>query len=106
MFADNWALLYAQRTALKLEVPLHVCFCLVPKFLDATIRHYDFMLSGLQQVEKVSKSQNMCLKSTVCMKKPICQNLSCFFPFVLYFSLKSRETVFLFCEAKGGKLFY
>nr|XP_009680452.1 PREDICTED: deoxyribodipyrimidine photo-lyase-like isoform X2 [Struthio camelus australis] len=50
---DNWAFLYAQRLALKQELPLHVCFCLVPKFLDATIRHYGFMLRGLQEVAKV-----------------------------------------------------
>jgi deoxyribodipyrimidine photo-lyase len=45
---DNWALLYAQRLALKLKRPLHVCFCLVPKFLGATIRHFGFMLKGIQ----------------------------------------------------------
>ncbi|KAI8514319.1 hypothetical protein Bbelb_086430 [Branchiostoma belcheri] len=49
---DNWALLFAQRLALKHKVPLYVCFCLVPKFLDATIRHYGFMLKGLEEVEK------------------------------------------------------
>ncbi|XP_070539072.1 deoxyribodipyrimidine photo-lyase-like [Ptychodera flava] len=48
---DNWALLYAQRLALKEKVPLHVCFCLVPSFLEATIRQYGFMLKGLQEVE-------------------------------------------------------
>uniref|UniRef100_A0ACB8FBH4 Uncharacterized protein n=1 Tax=Sphaerodactylus townsendi TaxID=933632 RepID=A0ACB8FBH4_9SAUR len=47
---DNWALLYAQRLALKQKLPLHVCFCLVPKFLDATIRHFGFMLKGLKEV--------------------------------------------------------
>lgn len=47
---DNWAFLYAQHLALKVESPLRVCFCLVPKFLDATIRHYRFMLKGLQEV--------------------------------------------------------
>lgn len=50
---DNWAFLYAQRLALKQELPLHVCFCLVPKFLEATIRHYRFMLRGLQEVAEV-----------------------------------------------------
>ncbi|ESO88680.1 hypothetical protein LOTGIDRAFT_125833 [Lottia gigantea] len=49
---DNWAFLYAQRLALKMEVPLHVCFCLVPKFLEATIRHFEFMLKGLEEVEE------------------------------------------------------
>ncbi|XP_073215206.1 deoxyribodipyrimidine photo-lyase-like isoform X4 [Lepidochelys kempii] len=47
---DNWAFLYAQRLALKQQLPLHVCFCLVPKFLEATIRHFGFMLKGLQEV--------------------------------------------------------
>lgn len=49
---DNWALLYAQRLALKLEAPLHVCFCLVPAFLEANIRHFGFMLKGLAGIEK------------------------------------------------------
>ncbi|CAG0913578.1 unnamed protein product [Notodromas monacha] len=49
---DNWAMLFAQKLALKHKLPLHVCFCLVPKFLDATIRHFRFMLKGLQEVEK------------------------------------------------------
>ncbi|KAI1235905.1 Deoxyribodipyrimidine photo-lyase, partial [Lamprotornis superbus] len=49
----NWAFLYAQRLALKQELPLHVCFCLVPRFLEATIRHYGFMLRGLQEVAQV-----------------------------------------------------
>ena len=45
--------MYAQQLALKHSVPLMVGFCLVPKFLDATWRQYSFMLSGLQEVEKV-----------------------------------------------------
>lgn len=55
--ADNWAFLYAQRLALKQELPLRVCFCLVPAFLDATIRHYGFMLRGLREVAKVRPPQ-------------------------------------------------
>ena len=30
-----------------------MCFCLIPEFLEATIRHFNFMLKGLVQVEKV-----------------------------------------------------
>lgn len=56
---DNWALLFAQKLALKNEVPLHVCFCLVPKFLDATIRHYKFLLNGLKDVERECLSLNV-----------------------------------------------
>lgn len=56
---DNWAFLYAQHLALKLDIPLCVCFCLVPKFLDATIRHYHFMLKGLQEVAEECQSLNI-----------------------------------------------
>ncbi|NWQ94944.1 PHR lyase, partial [Burhinus bistriatus] len=56
---DNWAFLYAQRLALKQELPLHICFCLVPKFLDATIRHYGFMLRGLQEVAEECAELNI-----------------------------------------------
>ena len=52
-FTDNWALLYAQRMALKQEVPLIVCFCLPSKYLNAAFRQYSFMITGLQEVEKV-----------------------------------------------------
>ena len=51
---DNWGLVYAQSLALARNAALRVCFCLVPSFLDATIRHYMFMIGGLQEVEKVS----------------------------------------------------
>ena len=48
---DNWALLYAQQIARERREPLIVAFCLVPKFLGATLRHYAFMLTGLEEVE-------------------------------------------------------
>ncbi|KAM9316567.1 deoxyribodipyrimidine photo-lyase-like [Gastrophryne carolinensis] len=56
---DNWAFLYAQRLALKQKLPLHVVFCLVPKFLEATIRHYGFMLKGLKEVAEDCKDLNI-----------------------------------------------
>ncbi|KAM4771870.1 deoxyribodipyrimidine photo-lyase-like isoform 2-T2 [Rhinophrynus dorsalis] len=56
---DNWAFLYAQRLALKQKLPLHVTFCLVPKFLEATIRHYSFMLKGLREVAENCKKLNI-----------------------------------------------
>ncbi len=49
---DNWALLYAQGQALERRVPLQVIFCLAPRFLDATLRQYAFMIGGLRQVEE------------------------------------------------------
>ena len=48
---DNWALLYAQQLARNHGKTLIVVFNLVPKFLDATLRQYAFMLRGLQEVE-------------------------------------------------------
>ncbi len=49
---DNWALLYAQETALSRNVPLYVVFCLAGKFADAAYRHFAFMIKGLMQAEK------------------------------------------------------
>jgi len=49
---DNWALIFAQKKAIEDKVPLTVIFCLVPEFLGATIRQYDFMLKGLEEAEK------------------------------------------------------
>jgi len=49
---DNWALLYAQERARRQGAPLAVAFCLAPVFLGATLRQYDFMLRGLEEVER------------------------------------------------------
>lgn len=57
--SDNWSLIYAQNRALTLKVPLFVVFCLVSDFLGATIRHYGFMLRGLQQVKEKLKLKNI-----------------------------------------------
>lgn len=56
---DNWAFLFAQKLALKNEVSLHACFCLLPQFLNATIRHYKFLLNGLKEVERECQSLNV-----------------------------------------------
>uniref|UniRef100_A0A1B6CB85 Photolyase/cryptochrome alpha/beta domain-containing protein n=1 Tax=Clastoptera arizonana TaxID=38151 RepID=A0A1B6CB85_9HEMI len=56
---DNWALLFAQKLAMKVELPLHVCFCLKPKFMDATIRHFKFILKGLEEVAEECNNLNI-----------------------------------------------
>ncbi|THD28195.1 putative DNA photolyase [Fasciola hepatica] len=56
---NNWAMLYAQRLALKFRVPLHVCFCLAPCYQADTLRHLSFMLSGLVEVEQECRSLNI-----------------------------------------------
>lgn len=54
---DNWALVHAQQLAVKENLPLHVCVCLlVPKSELSTLRHYSFMLKGLEEVAKVMTS--------------------------------------------------
>lgn len=49
--SHNWALLFAQRKSETLQQPLIVIFALTPSFLGAALRHYDYMLKGLQEVE-------------------------------------------------------
>lgn len=43
---DNWAFLFAQKLALKNRTPLHVCFCLIAKYLDASVRQFHFLIKG------------------------------------------------------------
>ncbi len=56
---DNWALLYAQQRALEFKAPLAIVFCLVPEFLGATLRQYDFMLYGLERLAERAKKLNI-----------------------------------------------
>lgn len=56
---DNWALLFTQNLALEKKRSLAVVFSLVPKFLDATLRQYDFMLKGLMEVEQELRKFNI-----------------------------------------------
>lgn len=49
---DNWALLRAKALAEDTGGTVSVLFCLQTRgFLGATLRHYDFMLRGLEEVE-------------------------------------------------------
>lgn len=57
--SDNYALLFAQHLALENKVSLVVVFSLVKSFLGATLRHYDFLLKGLQKVEKKLQDFNI-----------------------------------------------
>ncbi|WP_378954040.1 deoxyribodipyrimidine photo-lyase [Pelosinus sp. sgz500959] len=56
---DNWALLYAQKLAIERQEQLLVVFCLVPTFLEASIRQYGFMLRGLIETFKVLTNKNI-----------------------------------------------
>jgi len=50
--SDNWALCLARNIAVEHKRPLIVVFCMVPDYPGANIRHYGFMLKGLQEVEQ------------------------------------------------------
>lgn len=56
---DNWALLHAQALASEKKQKLIVVFCVVPHFLEATIRQYGFMLKGLAEVEQELEKHNI-----------------------------------------------
>ncbi len=55
----NHALLYAQELSLEYKSNLYVVFNIVPQFLGATIRQYDFMLKGLRYVREELEKLNM-----------------------------------------------
>ncbi|MFW5861691.1 MAG: deoxyribodipyrimidine photo-lyase [Spirochaetota bacterium] len=59
---DNWALLHAAFSAAEMGTPLVVVFCLLPSFMDACLRQYDFMLRGLREVEQTLTGQNIAFK--------------------------------------------
>lgn len=56
---DNWALFYAQYEAQRLRLPLIVFYGLTPAFLDASLRHYVFMIEGLKDVEQILGSRSI-----------------------------------------------
>ena len=49
---DNWALIHAQELGVRFGRSVLVVFCLAPEFLNAAERQYEFMLKGLEIVEK------------------------------------------------------
>ena len=55
---DNWALVYAAELANERSAPLAVAFCLQPQFLNATRRHYAWLLRGLR-VDKAAMMANL-----------------------------------------------
>ena len=55
----NWALLYALASARACDSSVVVIFNLVPTFGVTTLRHYDFMFRGLQEVEEELRSLNI-----------------------------------------------
>ena len=56
---DNWALEYAVQQANDLDKPLLVGFGLMDDYPEANLRHYVFMLEGLQDVQASLKRRNI-----------------------------------------------
>jgi deoxyribodipyrimidine photo-lyase len=50
--ADNWALLFAAELAREHNQLFMVCFALDLSYPGANVRHFDFMIRGLEEVEK------------------------------------------------------
>ncbi len=48
----NFGLLYAQKLARKNKQPLVICFTLFTDYLEANCHHFQFMLEGLEEVQK------------------------------------------------------
>ena len=56
---DNWAVYFAQQLAEEKKEKFCIVFCLLPNFLEATIRQYDFMLKGLEELESEANKFNI-----------------------------------------------
>ncbi|MCX7735253.1 MAG: deoxyribodipyrimidine photo-lyase [Candidatus Kapabacteria bacterium] len=56
---DNWALIFSQELALKYQQPLIIVFTLVDNFLNASIRHFSFMLKSLDKEANKSFELNI-----------------------------------------------
>lgn len=56
---NNWSLIFAKEVAEEKERQLAVVFFVIPSFLGATLRQYDFMLKGLQEAEGKLRKLNI-----------------------------------------------
>jgi len=56
---DNWALIFAQELAVTYKQPLIIVFTLVNSFLNASVRHFSFMLKSLEKEAEKSYSLNI-----------------------------------------------
>ncbi|GAT64106.1 deoxyribodipyrimidine photo-lyase [Paludibacter jiangxiensis] len=56
---DNWALLFARQLAESTGRSLAVVFTLMPSYPGANLRHFDFMLRGLETVEQKLRALNI-----------------------------------------------
>lgn len=79
---DNWALLFAQELALQKQKPFLILFCLTTDFLGANLRHYSFLIKGLQEVQRRLADLN--LPFYLLLGNPQHQRS-------LFFSLKKRQ---------------
>ncbi|KAM3176750.1 hypothetical protein ACTXT7_005911, partial [Hymenolepis weldensis] len=83
---DNWALLFAQRIALKFSVPLDICFNLLSSPAIQTRRHANFLLEGLTEIEQFIQARACHLSARTL---PSCL----IYPSPLTYSLESSSCV-------------
>ena len=60
--SDNWALLWAQQEAIVRRKGLLVVFCMIADYPGATLRHYRFMLKGLEELQQKLTRFNICFR--------------------------------------------
>lgn len=56
---DNWAIIYARCIALEKKSKLAVVFNIADDYLFASVRHWDFMLAGLKELEETLNEKNI-----------------------------------------------
>jgi deoxyribodipyrimidine photo-lyase len=57
--SDNHALIAAQKSALESKLPVIIVFNVLPKTGHRSREHYEFMISGLKEVEQEAKKLNI-----------------------------------------------
>lgn len=92
---DNWALLFAQALAEDTR-PVVVVFNLLTSYLNAPLRHFDFMIRGLKETEKTLRAHGIPFYVTT--GKEASYNVS---QFVL--SIKASSLVCDFSPLTGGR---
>ena len=58
-FADNWALLRAQKLAIESKSSLVVAFTYIGQYTEANLRQYSFMFEGLKETANLLLKKNI-----------------------------------------------
>jgi deoxyribodipyrimidine photo-lyase len=72
---DNWAVVSAMEYASENRLPLIIVFNLADNFLNASARHYGFMLKGLAEVYGTAAGYNI---PFIILEGEPAENIPCF----------------------------